>query len=133
MSKQDYFGDWMKVIPEKELDAVMIKVARVRNDICPNFRDIFKAFKECPYNKLKLIILGQDPYPQEGVATGIAFANENTVQELSPSLNIIKESVIDLNIPHNLITFAPDLLSWEKQGVLLLNSALTCIKNQYIQ
>ena len=69
-----------------------------------------------------------DPYPQKDVATGIAFGNISDTPEqfLSPSLAVLKESVIDYTIPHRTITFDPSLEKWEAQGVLLLNSALSC-------
>ena len=72
------------------------------------------------------------PYPQRNIATGLAFANfNNTLEEqLSSSLQVIKESIINYEIPHNLITFAPELEEWAEQGVLLLNTALTCEVNK---
>lgn len=132
MTKQEYFGDWLKVIPEKEMQEAINKLNPIRDKICPDYKNIFRAFHLCPYNKLKLIIIGQDPYPQKDVATGLAFANTNNTEDkyLSPSLQIIKESVIDYGVPHNLITFAPGLEEWEEQGVLLLNTALTCEVNK---
>ena len=67
------------------------------------------------------------PFPQKGVATGILFGNSKETPEdkLSPSLKVIKESVINFEIPHNLITFDNSLESWAKQGILMINSALT--------
>lgn len=70
------------------------------------------------------------PYPQSGVSTGVCFGNKKDVVKLSPSLEIIKEAVIDFEIPHNLITFDPTLEEWSKQGILLLNSALTVETNK---
>lgn len=72
------------------------------------------------------------PYPQKGVATGILFGNKAEVNEdnLSPSLNIIKEAVINYEIPHNCIIFDQTLESWTKQGILMLNSALTVEMNK---
>lgn len=72
------------------------------------------------------------PYPQKGVATGILFGNRENIPEdkLSPSLEIIKECAINFEIPHNIINFDQTLESWAKQGVLMINSALTCIVNK---
>ena len=72
------------------------------------------------------------PYPQKGVATGILFGNDASTREddWSPSLKIVRDSVIDLRRPHNLITFDPTLESWAKQGILMINSALTCEVNR---
>ena len=98
-----------------------------QSTLCPSIRDIVKAFKLCPYNNCRVIFIGQDPYPQRGVAQGVLFGNSSDTPEnkLSSSLQIIKESVINFEIPHNLITFDPTLESWAKQGILMINSALT--------
>lgn len=132
MTKEEYFRDWLKVIPLVEMQEAIAKLSPIRNKICPEYKDIFKAFNKCSYKDLKVVILGQDPYPQKGIATGIAFANTADTPEnlISPSLKIIKESVINYEIPHNLINFANDLEEWEKQGILMLNSALTCEFNK---
>lgn len=72
------------------------------------------------------------PYPQKGVATGILFGNSKETPEdkLSPSLDVVKEAAINFEIPHNLITFDNSLESWAKQGILMINSALTCEVNR---
>ena len=128
MTIDDYFGDWMKVLDRNETMKVMgwLKIVN-KNTLCPNIKDVFKAFKLCPYNKCRVIFVGQDPYPQRGVAQGVLFGNSSDTPEdkLSPSLQVIKESVINFEIPHNLITFDPTLESWAKQGILMINSALT--------
>lgn len=128
MTAEEYFGDWSKVIDLKEADRIMKKLSASKHAFCPQLKDVFKAFKLCRYNNLRVVILGQDPYPQKDVATGLAFANSsNTPEEsYSPSLDILKESVIDFTIPHRSINFEPSLEKWEEQGVLLLNSALSC-------
>lgn len=127
MTAEEYFGDWLSVIDEKELKGVLSKLNALKN-VCPNKKDIFKVFNVTPYRSLKAVILCQDPYPQKGVATGIALANKvNT--PLSPSLEILKEAVINFDIPHNFTNFDPTLESWAKQGILLLNSALTVEAN----
>lgn len=132
MSKEEYFGDWLKVLPLAEMQKVLARLHSIKDRICPEYKDIFKAFNRCPYKDLRVVILSQDPYPQKGIATGIAFANTTNTPEnlISPSLKIIKESVINYEVPHNLITFANDLEEWEKQGILMLNSALTCEFNK---
>ena len=132
MTKEEYFGEWLNVLPTKEMQEVISRVSPIRNKICPAYKDIFKAFNKCPYRKLRLVIVGQEPYSQKNVATGLAFANFNNTLEnrLSPSLQVIKESIINYEIPHNLITFASELEEWAEQGVLLLNTALTCEINK---
>lgn len=128
MTIQEYFGEWSKILDLTEADRIIRKLSASNISICPQLKNIFKAFKLCSLNNLRVVILSQDPYPQKGIATGIAFANspDTPVSQYSPSLEILKESVIDYTIPHRTITFDPSLEKWEEQGVLLLNSALTC-------
>lgn len=88
---------------------------------------IFRALNESPFDKVKVLILGQDPYHTPGVANGLAFS-ANPDQRIPPSLqNIYKELKSDLGIepPKN-----PDLTKWAKQGVLLLNATLTVRKGE---
>ena len=128
MTIDEYFGDWMKVLDRNETMKIMGWLRTVNKEtLCPNIKDVFKAFKLCPYNKCRVIFVGQDPYPQRGVAQGVLFGNSSDTPEnkLSSSLQIIKESVINFEIPHNFITFDPTLESWAKQGILMINSALT--------
>ena len=133
MTIDEYFGDWMKVLDRNETMKIMGWLRTINKEtLCPNIKDVFKAFKLCPYNKCRVIFVGQDPYPQRGVAQGVLFGNSSDTPEnkLSPSLQIIKESVINFEIPHNFITFDPTLESWAKQGILMLNSALTTEVNK---
>ena len=128
MTIDEYFGDWMKVLDRNETMKIMGWLKNInQSTLCPNIKDVFKAFKLCPYNNCRVIFVSQDPYPQRGVAQGVLFGNSSDTPEnkLSPSLQIIKESVINFEIPHNLITFDPTLESWAKQGILMINSALT--------
>ncbi len=88
---------------------------------------MFNAFNLCPFDKLKVLILGQDPYHQPGQAMGLAFSVP-IGQKIPPSLrNIYKELNRDLYIP---IPSHGDLSTWAKQGVLLLNTSLSVLKNQ---
>ena len=128
MTIDEYFGDWMKVLDRKETVKIMNWLKTTDSStLCPSIKNVFKAFKLCSYNECKVIFIGQDPFPQKGVAQGILFSNSSNTPEdkLSPSLKVVKESVINFDIPHNLITFDPTLESWAKQGILMLNSALT--------
>ena len=128
MTIDEYFGDWMKVLDRKETVKIMNWLKTTDSStLCPSIKNVFKAFKLCSYNECKVIFIGQDPFPQKGVAQGILFGNSSNTPEdkLSPSLKVVKESVINFDIPHNLITFDPTLESWAKQGILMLNSALT--------
>ena len=129
MSLEEYFGDWLKVIDKKTL----YKTINILNTIdsstlCPNYNNIFNCFTVCKLSNLKVVILGMSPYPQLNKATGIAFGNkrETLDKDLSSSLQVIKESVINYEIPQNSVIFDPSFEDWEKQGVLMLNCALTC-------
>lgn len=134
MTVEEYFGDWVSIFNMKELNNVMcqLRVEYQRKKICPAQHDVFKAFKLCPFKNLKVVMLGQDPYPQKEVATGILFGNRADVQEknLSPSLQIIKEAAINFEVSKNSCIFDPTLESWAKQGILMLNSALTVEMNK---
>lgn len=134
MTIEEYFGGWTKVINKTELNHVLSVLSKeyLSKSVCPNQTDVFKAFKLCPFEDLKVVFLGQDPYPQKGVATGILFGNKKEVleEDLSPSLKIIKEAVINFEIPHNNIIFDQTLENWTKQGILMINSALTVEMNK---
>lgn len=118
---------WKSLFDTSTLNSIYLKI-KDEKYLSPNIQDVFKAFYLCSYNDLKVVMIGQDPYPQKDVATGIAFGNlSNTSEEdLSPSLQVIKESAINYGVNHNAYYFDNSLEDWCKQGVLLLNSALTC-------
>lgn len=93
------------------------------NSIFPANTSVFEALNQCPFEDVRVVILGQDPYPTKGHAMGLSFSVHETVRPLPKSLqNIFKELSSDLKIlpPQN-----GDLTHWAKQGVLLLNSVLT--------
>ena len=90
--------------------------------VYPPAPNIFRAFDLCPFNSVKVVIVGQDPYPGLGQANGLAFSVNEKVT-LPPSLqNIYKEIHNDLGITP---TSSGDLSRWASQGVLMLNSVLT--------
>lgn len=112
-SKQDYF---LKLQAFLEDD-------RQKFVIHPKENQVFKAFELTPMDELKVVILGQDPYPTPGHAHGLAFSVESDVRPLPKSLqNIFKEvsANFDSPIPQN-----GNLEHWSRQGVLLMNSVLT--------
>jgi uracil-DNA glycosylase len=88
----------------------------------PPLKDVFRAFEECPYDELKVVIVGQDPYPTLGVADGISFSCGKTMKE-QPSLRYIF-GAIEEDYPHRYERDC-DLSRWSKQGILMLNTALT--------
>ena len=94
-----------------------------RNGLCfPPGKLVFNAFNLCPFDKVKVVILGQDPYHEQGQAMGLSFSVPEGIK-LPPSLqNIYKEIQNDLGKP---IPASGDLTRWAKQGVLLLNATLT--------
>ena len=126
MTLEEYFGDWMKVIDKDELLKVTknINILYKTKKYSPQYKNIFKAFHVTPYNNLHTVMLFQDPYPNN-MATGIAMGNRNDVINLSPSLEVLKEAAIDYTVPHYGLQFDNTLESWSKQGILMLNTALT--------
>lgn len=90
--------------------------------IFPRGTNIFRAFDKCPFDKLKVVIIGQDPYHGEGQANGLCFSVNDGVQ-FPPSLrNIFQEVESDTGAP---VPTSGNLDRWAEQGVLLLNSVLT--------
>lgn len=88
---------------------------------------IFNAFNLCPFDKVKVVIIGQDPYHEPGQAQGLSFSVNEGVP-FPPSLqNIFKEIHDDLGTP---IPASGDLTRWARQGVLLLNATLTVRAHQ---
>lgn len=90
--------------------------------IYPPARLIFNAFDHCPFDKVKVVILGQDPYHGEGQANGLCFSVNKGVQFPPSLMNIFKEVASDTGAP---IPQDGDLTRWSEQGVLLLNATLT--------
>ncbi len=88
---------------------------------------IFNAFNLCPFNQVKVVIIGQDPYHESGQAHGLSFSVQDGVQ-FPPSLqNIFKEIRDDIGTP---IPQSGNLTRWAEQGVLLLNATLTVRAHQ---
>ena len=90
----------------------------------PPAKLIFNAFNRTPFDKVKVVILGQDPYHEPGQAQGLAFYVPPEIQTPPSLVNIAKELESDLHCLSSTST-VPDLLSWTDQGVLLLNATLT--------
>ncbi|MCM1032139.1 MAG: uracil-DNA glycosylase [Odoribacter sp.] len=119
---------WQKIMtgefsaPYFESLAAFIREAYAAGPVYPPAGKIFAAFDACPFDKVKVVILGQDPYHEPGQANGLAFSVYDGTP-LPPSLvNIFKEVESDTGI-----TPLPsgDLRRWSNQGVMLLNSTLT--------
>jgi len=124
---------WAKVLKQEFEEEYFIKLTDfVKREYTfgrtyPKPRQIFNAFDLCPFDKIKVVIIGQDPYHGVGQANGLCFSVNDGVR-LPPSLqNIFKELRDDLGIDngHN-----GDLSNWAKQGVLMLNATLTVMADK---
>ncbi len=122
---------WKKIIEKEKKKKYFInlinflkKEYKFKKNIFPSKKNIFNAFKYTNFYKLKVIIIGQDPYFKKNQADGLAFSNSKKNKIIPPSLkNIFKEikkTFPKFNAPKN-----GSLIKWSKQGVLLLNSILT--------
>jgi uracil-DNA glycosylase len=104
-----------------------VKSEYSRYTVYPPGKYIFNAFDRCPFDQLKVVLLGQDPYHEPGQAHGLCFSVPDSV-EFPPSLqNIFKEINDDLIIP---IPKSGNLERWAEQGVFLLNATLTVRAHQ---
>ena len=113
--KKDYYKNMVEYLNNEYKERV----------IFPLKSNIFKAFSLTDYNNVKVVILGQDPYHGINEANGLAFSVNDNVK-LPPSLkNIFKELESDLCVKND----KGDLSNWAKQGVLLLNTVLTVVKD----
>jgi len=133
MSKGYFPDDWYsKLKTDFQKDSFkklrhFVSEERKNFSIFPNQNDMFRAFIETPFEKIKVVILGQDPYHGRGQAQGLAFSVQENFP-IPPSLqNIFKELNADLQIeiPDN-----GNLLTWANRGVFLLNTVLTVRENQ---
>jgi len=144
MSKiiQNQVGDWYPLMTPILHSQIFKRIAahiRMRRAeghiILPDTRDTFKAFRLCPLKSVRVVILGQDPY-HDGSATGLAFANHADKRTVSPSLkNIITAVETDYGTKQGvnvkgLLDVDITLESWARQGVLLLNTALSVEKGK---
>ena len=104
----------------------------VRNEyaagtVYPPGREMFAAFDACPFDDVRVVILGQDPYHEPGQAHGLCFSVNDGVQFPPSLVNIFKEIESDLGRP---MPSSGNLMRWAKQGVLLLNATLTVRAHQ---
>ena len=115
--KKEYFYNLLKFVQGEY----------ARKVVFPPKKEVFKAFRYTPYKNVKVVILGQDPYHGEGEAEGLSFSVKEGIKK-PPSLNnIFKELHDDLGCS---IPASGSLVPWAKQGVLLLNTVLTVIKDK---
>ena len=128
--KPSGWGDKLKsFLLSEDFDKILLKLeseAVEGKRFVPQVKYMFSAFEKCPYDKLKVVMMGQDPYPYLGVPDGMAFSCSLRGKPEASLRYMFKEiehtvysedgRVMDTN---------PDLTRWSQQGVLLLNSALT--------
>ncbi len=122
-------SSWKEVLKEEfEKEYFRQLTEFVRNEysgntpIYPPARLIFNAFDHCPFDKVKVVILGQDPYHGAGQANGLCFSVNKGIQFPPSLMNIFKEIANDTGAP---LPQDGDLTRWSDQGVLLLNATLT--------
>jgi uracil-DNA glycosylase len=129
---------WQEVLQSEFDKEYFVKLAQFvrqeysRGTCYPPGKEIFNAFNLCPFNKVKVVILGQDPYHCPGQAEGLCFSVKEGIP-LPPSLvNIFKEVKDDVGAIPDVITdnqgkrmYNGSLRRWAQQGVLLLNTTLT--------
>ena len=129
----NFGNDWDEVL-KGEFDKEYYQVLRgflkheYANDIIyPSMYDIFNAFKATPYSKVKVVIIGQDPYHQPNQAHGMCFSVKKGIPIPASLKNIYKELIDDVGIrmPNN-----GYLMKWAEQGILLLNTVLTVRKGK---
>lgn len=113
--KKDYF---------KNL-GIFVKNEYKTKTIFPPYENIFDALRYTDYDDVKVVILGQDPYHGLGEAHGLSFSVRENVKMPPSLLNIFKELYSDLGIKRT----ESDLTDWAKEGVLLLNSIMTVVKD----
>ena len=128
MKKVEIEESWYKML-ESEFEKPYFKSLRLKlrelyktKEIYPHPSNIFNAFNMTPFNKVKVVIIGQDPYHGPNQAHGLCFSVNETIK-IPPSLqNIFKELKNDLDID---ISSSGNLTKWTGQGILLLNNVLT--------
>lgn len=103
----------------------LVKESTLNTKFTPPLKHLFRAFEECNYKDLKVIFVGQDPYPQVGVADGISFSCSLT-GTLQPSLRHLFNGLEEDLKLQEIYKRDPDLKRWSNQGILMLNTALTC-------
>jgi uracil-DNA glycosylase len=131
-------GWWLKLSPFltsdkfKKIGAFLGTEIVKGKSITPLFDDTFRAFKECPFSKVKVVIVGLDPYPGKGIADGLAFSARNNQGNPPKSLDFMLRAMeqdvyggfgIGFNEQYN----NSDLTRWANQGVLLMNTALSTV------
>ncbi|HHX93724.1 MAG TPA: uracil-DNA glycosylase, partial [Tenericutes bacterium] len=119
--KEEFEKDYFKKLEE------FIKKEYTTKVVYPKYNEIFNALRYTPYEKIKVVILGQDPYHGIGEAHGLSFSVPEGIKKPPSLINIFKELNSDLGIK---IHENGTLISWAKEGVLLLNAILTVRRDE---
>lgn len=127
---RDVDKEWIKIFTNesmiKPLAGVIETIHKLKN-LTPECDDIFNFARLTNYNNIKVVIVGQDPYPQKGQANGLAFSSNSS--KIPPSLKNIYKCLLNKKLIHE-TPETSDLSSWATQGVLLLNTSLTTIEGK---
>lgn len=124
-------SSWKAVLREEfnqlyfQVLADFVKQEYARQVVFPPPRQIFAAFDLCPFDEVKVVILGQDPYHGPGQANGLCFSVNEGIEKPPSLVNIYKEIASDLGKP---VPASGNLERWARQGVLLLNATLTVLQ-----
>ena len=127
-----FSNSWDRVLGEEFTKEYYLKLREFLKEeysnhtIYPNMYDIFNAFTYTPYDEVKAVIVGQDPYHGEGQAHGLCFSVKDGVTPPPSLVNIFKELYTDLGISR---PKSGNLTKWALHGVLLLNTVLTVREN----
>ena len=115
---KDYVGKWWNLFDINILASILntLDKSYKTKNVFPQQCNVFRAFHECKYDDCKVVIIGSDPYPQKNIANGLAFSNNLDNKNTSPSLQVLLKASGSTD---------KTLESWCKQGILLLNTALS--------
>ena len=118
MKLEEYVGKWWNLFDINILANTLNtldKLYKTKN-VFPQQCNVFRAFHKCNYDDCKVVIIGSDPYPQKNIANGLAFSNNLDNKNTSPSLQVLLRASGSID---------KTLESWCRQGILLLNTALS--------
>ena len=102
----------------------LLKEAKSGDRFTPPLKNVFKAFTECPYNELKVVLIGQNPYPYANVCDGIAFSAKDA-NFIPSALKFMFREIETTIYPEGGYTWNPNLVRWSNQGILMINTTLT--------
>lgn len=131
--KPSGWGDKLKtfVLGEEfhKILTVLLAESNSGKKFTPVMKDLFRAFEECPYTETRIVMLGQDPYPGANTADGIAFSCSKS-EKPAASLKFIHKEIKQTVYPNREYVPKNDLSYLSKQGILLINTALTTSINE---